>query len=569
MSINVNKLAARYEALKGERSGWDTAWETLAELFLPTRWRIDTDETAHKQPKLNPRLVNPVGVLAMRTLAAGLHGGMTSPVRPWFRLQLAGEQSTMPGVNAWLDEVTQRMQFYFQQSNFYDCIHGLYSDLGTFGTGLLIETADEQGLQFDLVRAGEYVLDVNEKGVVDTFFRRFFMTPRQIIAKWGEENVPQCVKTAAKNGGTSSTTRFNIIHGVFPRDDAKYNSLGKAGMPFVSVYWLHEAGNGAAKGSLLSEGGYKMFPAFAPRWDLVGLDVYGRSPAMDVAPDVKMLQAMTTTLRKMQHKIADPPMVGDSSLRRLGVDRNPGGFTWGDLQTTQGRPLVVPIQQPDAQALQWTMTAIEKVEDEVRQGLYVDLFRMMVDDNRNRITATEVEAKQNEKMLLLGPVVERMHNELLSPLIKRTYALMNEWGALPESPPGMEGTSLDIRFESVLARAQRLMSTSAIDQGVAFVANFASMKPAVLDLLDSDATVRSYLNRVGVPESCLADEDSVDAIRQQRAEAEAQAQQQQQAQVAMQGIVDASAAAKNLGQTPVGADDQTLMGTLLGGITGG
>lgn len=565
MALDVHKLDQRYTALKTERSGWDETWQELSELFLPTRWRGDTDESAHKQPKTNTRLVNSTGVLAIRTLASGLHGGMTSPVRPWFRLQIAGDigQAGATGANAWLDEVTQRMQFLLHQSNFYEAIHGLYSDLGTFGTALLVENGDADGLRFDLVRAGEYVLDVDDKGRVDTFFRRMHMTARQILEKWPDSS-PDMVRTAAKHG---EVRRFNIIHGVFPRTELAFGSLDKEGMPYVSVYWVRD-GAGGRQSAILDEGGYKMFPAFAPRWDITGFDVYGRSPAMDVMPDVKMLQAMTTSLRKMQHKIADPPMLGDSSLKRYGVDRNPGGFTYGDFQMTGGKPLVIPIQQPESAALGYTMTAIQGVEEMIKAGLYVDLFRLMMDDDRKGITATEVQARQNEKLILLGPVVERMHDELLGPLIKRTYQLMAEYNYLPPAPEGFGGVELDIRFESVLAQAQKIMTTSAIDQGIAFVAQFAQMKPEVLDIIDGDNTARSYLKRVGVPESCMADEQTIEETRQARAEAEAQAQQQAQAQAMSEQILDVSGAAKNMGQTPVGADGQTLLGSILGGLGG-
>lgn len=565
MALDVHKLDKRYDVLKQERSSWDVAWAELAELFLPTRWRSDTDETAHKRPKLNARLVDSTGILAMRDLASGLHGGMTSPVRPWFRLQIAGDfgQAGISGANEWLDEVTQRMQFLLHQSNFYEAIHGLYSDLATFGTGLLIEHGDGDGLRFDLVRAGEYVIDVDDKGRVDTFFRRMHMTARQILGKWPDA-APDMVKMAAKNG---SPDRFNVIHGVFPREELSVGALDQGGMPFVSVYWVRDAAGGS-KSAILDEGGYRMFPAFAPRWDLTGFDVYGRSPAMDVAPDLKMLQAMTVSMRKMQHKIADPPMLGDTSLRRYGVDRNPGGFTWGDFQITQGRPLMVPVQQPESAALGYTMTAIQSVRDSIKQGLYSDLFRLMIDDQRLQITATEVQARQNEKLLLLGPVVERMHDELLSPLVRRTYQLMIENNYLPEPPEGFEGVELDVRFESVLAQAQRVMTTSSIDQGVAFVAQLAQLKPEVLDIVSGDNTARSYLKRVGIPESCMADEQTIQEIRQAREEAEQQAQEQAEAQAMSQQALDLTGAAKNMGQTPVGADNQTLMGALLGGISG-
>lgn len=564
--MDVNELARRYAALKSERSGWDTAWRSLAELFLPCRWRSDDDRTAHAQPRLNGRLVNSTGVLAMRTLAAGMQGGMTSPVRPWFRLRLKGRDGTAPGLNAWLEEVTARMQRVLHESNFYNAVHGLYADLGTFGTGLLIETADENGVHFHRVRAGEYVLDVNGKNEVDTFFRRLFMTARQLVDRFGDACPESVRRVAGARSGLGATARYNVIHGVFPRQERTGAALGPGSMPWASVYWLAD-GAESGRVALLSEGGYRTFPAFAPRWDVNGVDVYGRSPAMDVTPDCKMLQAMTSTLRRMQHKIADPPMVIAASLRGFGVNLDPGGKNFVDMGgLMQGGAPVMPVQQPAPAALNYTMQGIGDVEAIVRDGLYVDLFRMLIDDDRRQITATEIQAKQQEKMILIGPVVERLHKELLEPLVTRTYLLMEEYGVLPELPAELSGEELDVTFESVLAQAQKLTATSAIDQGMAFVFQAAQARPEALDVLNMDAMVKSYLERVGMPEGCINDDDAIRRNREARAEAQAQAEEQAQAQAAMQQMVDMSAAAKNLGQTPTGADGETLMGTLLGGM---
>ena len=148
-----------------------------------------------------------------------------------------------------------------------------------------------------------------------------------------------------------------------------------------------------------------MFPAFAPRWDVNGTDVYGRSPAMDVTPDCKMLQAMTATMRRMQHKIADPPMVADDALKQYGVTLDPGGLSFVNAASfAQSGAPVVAVQQPEPAALNYTMQGIKDVEQIIHDGLYTDLFRMLIDDDRRQITATEIQAKQQEKMILIGPV---------------------------------------------------------------------------------------------------------------------------------------------------------------------
>jgi len=562
--MDVSKLDARYETLKSERTGWEPAWRDLAELFAPQRYRSDTDTDAHKKPEINGNLLDTVGVLGLRTLAAGLHGGMTSPVRPWFKLRLAHEEEggTSAGVNAWLDEVTERMRLMLHMSNFYTSIHGLYMDLGAFGTGLMIETADEDGLHFERVPCGTYVLDVNGKGMVDCFFRRIYLTGRQIADLW-PDTAPEGVTRPG-----NAATRFEVIHGAFPRKDAAWGKkVGAKGKPFCSVYWLRGLGSG--KASLLSEGGFDTFPAFAPRWDVTVTDVYGRSPAMDVLPDCRMAQAMMETLRRTQHKAADPPMFGDLTVKRFGIDLSPGGRTFGDMTATGGKPLLVPVQQPDSGALQHGQAALQSVEDTVEAGLYVDLFRMLLDDTRTQITATEIQARQAEKLLLIGPVVERLHTELLSPIISRTYSLMAEWNALPEPPDGMQNTALDVEFESVLAQAQKVTGTSSIEQALSFLANLSAVQPEAMDTLDVTATAHAYLDRIGIPQSCIADDEAVEAKRQARAEAMRQQQEAAAMAQAGQAAQDFTGAAKNLGQTPAGADGQTLMQTLLGGMGGG
>lgn len=539
MAVDAKKLLARYRMLREERQSWDGAWRELAELFLPTRWQSG-DETGWgaggspggygtDAPYLNERLVNSAGVLAMRTMAAGLQGGMTSPVRPWFRLKLreGGVVEGEGGLNAWLDEATRAMQSVLHSSNAYTALHGLYADLGTFGTALLVETADADGLHFHLVRAGDYVLDVDARGHVDTFYRRMSMTARQIVDMWGEEGtVPEAVRRAAESAAGSSR-RYSVIHAVFPREDWQGDRpLALEGKPFASVYFMEGGAGGAASSgsgsgfwgpAVLSEGGYDMFPAFAPRWDVATGEVYGRSPAMDVAADCKMLQAMTVTLRRMQHKMADPPMLADAGLRKFGVSLDPGTVNFVDMNAVMqsGAP-IAPVQMPQPQALDFTMQSIQSVEKTVQGGLYCDLFRMLIDDDRRQITAFEVQARQQEKLSLIGPVVERLIKELLEPVIQRTFALMRDWGALPPLPPGVSFAELDVDFESVLAQAQHRMATSTMDQGLAFLLQAAQAMPQILDIVDCDAMGRAYLDRLGVPPSCLRDEADIEHLRRQR-----------------------------------------------------
>ncbi|MDO5483512.1 MAG: portal protein, partial [Desulfovibrionaceae bacterium] len=178
--IDVRALARRHRALLQRRAPWDTAWQSLAEHFLPTRCRLTPQEEGERGPMLNSRLVDATGILAMRVLAAGLQGGLTSPARPWFRLSLDDtELARSRAGQLWLDEVAGRMRTVLQRSNFYNAMHTLYAELGTFGTAFAFELADPRwGFRFVPLCAGEYTLDCNARQKVDTVFRRTAMSLR-------------------------------------------------------------------------------------------------------------------------------------------------------------------------------------------------------------------------------------------------------------------------------------------------------------------------------------------------------------------------------------------------------
>lgn len=571
MAVDVHALNRRYQSLRDERSPWDSAYADLALHFSPTKYRSDASSDTPRNPQiLNSRLVDSTGVLDMRTLAAGMQGGMTSPARPWFKLTLQDEEAlSAPDAGKWLDDVTRRMQSVLHRSNFYNAAHALYSDLGTFGTGLMIEVADWDGLHFFVVNAGEYVIDTNEMNVVDTFFRRINMTARQIIQEFGEEKVPNIVKTAAKyKTGNASTTRFDVIQAVYPRKDRTYGKMTSSNMPFASVYWMLAGTDGQGAPHVLRESGFDEFPAFAPRWDVSGNDVYGRSPAMDVLPDCRMLQSMTTTLLKTLHKNADPPMSVMASLKSVGLDLRPGGENFVD--TFDGRPPTAaqPIQQPNAQSIQYTQAAIQDVRQKLHDGLYADLFKMLISNDRRQITATEIEAREQEKMILIGPVVERLQKEFFEPLIQRTFNLMRRYDFIPEPPESISGAPLRIEFVSVLAQAQRLVSTSGIDQFMAFALNMSQAFPQVMDVIDVEYTISDYAEAVGAPKGMLRSSEEIAAIQQAQAEAQQQAAQQQQAMAAAQQVQNLTGAAKNLGQATVGADGQTALEAIIGGMGG-
>jgi hypothetical protein len=169
--------------------------------------------------------------------------------------------------------------------------------------------------------------------------------------------------------------------------------------------------------------------------------------------------------------------------------------------------------------LQHLMVDIQDVRERIRSAYYADLFLMLANDNRSGITATEVAERHEEKLLMLGPVLERLHNELLSPLIDIAFDFAARANILPEAPPELEGMDLNVEFISVLAQAQRAVATQGMDRLLGTVSQMAAVKPDVLDKLNFDQIVDNYGEAYGVDPKAIVPDDEVAAIRQQRAAA--------------------------------------------------
>ena len=80
---------ARLEALRSSlwsgRASFDSHWRELGDWMLPRRTRFWSADR-NKGDKRNQNIIDSTARFAARTLQSGLHAGLTSPARPWFKL---------------------------------------------------------------------------------------------------------------------------------------------------------------------------------------------------------------------------------------------------------------------------------------------------------------------------------------------------------------------------------------------------------------------------------------------------------------------------------------------------
>jgi hypothetical protein len=228
--------------------------------------------------------------------------------------------------------------------------------------------------------------------------------------------------------------------------------------------------------------------------------------------------------------MTNPPLQMPLELKGREINTLPGGVTYVNMGATQQKIQSMFDVRLDLNHL---LVDIQDVRERVNSSFYSDLFLMMAQAEKNGMTATEVAERHEEKLLMLGPVLERLHNELLDPLIDMTFNELMEAEALPPPPQELEGMELKVEYVSMLAQAQRAVATNGVDRFVASLGMVASLKPEVLDKLDADKWADEYADMLGVDPNLILGGEKVALIRESRAQAmQAQAEMAQQAQQA-------------------------------------
>lgn len=537
------QIVTRLGQLKADRASWFTHWQDITVYLLPRNGRYFVQDH-NKGWKRHNNIYDSTGTKALRTLAAGLMGGLTSPARPWFRLATSDpELMASAPVREWLAQCTRIMLDIFQKSNTYRALHSCYEELGAFGTSATIVTDDfENVIHHHPLTAGEYCIAQDWKGNVCTLYREFQKTVGEVVKEFGIGNVSSGLKNMYDRGSLDQWV--TIIHAIEPREDRDITKRDSLNMAWKSVYY--EVNGDPNKP--LRESGYKHFPVLAPRWAVAGGDVYGNSPGMEALGDIKQLQQ--EQLRKSQgiDYMTNPPLQVPTSLKNREVERLPGGITYYDANgSAQGIKTMFDVRLD----LNHLLADIQDVRGRINGTFYADMFLMLQNDVDTRKTATEVAELHEEKMLMIGPVLERLQNELLDPLVTMTFDRMIANNLVPQAPPELQGQAVNVELVSMLAQAQRAIATNGVDRFVMNLGSIAQYKPDVLDKFDADKWADIYSDMLGVDPTLIVGSDKVALVRQQRAQAQAQAQKTEQ----MQAMADSAA---KLGSTPAPASGNAL-----------
>lgn len=520
----ANLILQRWADLKLKRSPWIKQWQDVAKYISPFSGRFDLKN--HGQNRDQSFVLDAEPIHDVKILTSGLMSGASSPARPWFKISPENEKlSQNYAALEWCSSVEKILLKIFQKSNTYSTLHMMYKDLVLFGTAcdLIYQDADTH-IKHHFLSCGEYCLDTNQDGEVDTLYRNFELTTLQAVKSFGLDVLPHEIQDAYHRGDTGAYWEF--LHAIEPRIDRDYTANDNLNMKWGSYY----IAVGSSSKGILKESGFDYFPAIVPRWDVQGINVYGTSPAIEMLPDVKQLMQETYRKAELIDLYTKPPLQAPSSARQSPINLASGAinFTQSTGNETQIRPIISAVG--DLNAL---MQDIAQIKDSLKRGFFVDLFMIVQQTAGDRRTTVEINALQQEQMLTLGSVMERIQNEALGRLVSITATIAGQKGLLPNLPDILlgNGAQVGVEFTSVLAQAQKAVDINSVDRFFSALSASAQIMPEVLDRLDPDGYVEEYRERLGVAPKIVRSKEEADKIRQQRQQAQMQQAQMQQESV--------------------------------------
>lgn len=517
MSRDVTYYQERLASLRSERESFMPHWRDLSDHFEPRSSRFFTQDR-NRGDKRNQKILNERGTLALRTLRSGMMSGVTNPARPWMALRTPDpDLNEFKPVKLFLATLRDRMAELFLRSNLYTTLPMAYRDLGCYGTQAYLTLEDPESLfRCYHYPVGSYMLATDHRGRIDTAYREFSMTARQMVAKFGEDKVSLATKNLAKQP-SGKESWVEVCHAIEPNHDydPRKKDFGYY-KKFHSCYFEL----GADRGMKLQEGGFDRNPVIASRWDLTGEDVYGSSPGMEALGSTRQLMLREKRKGQLIDKGVNPPMNAPAAM----ADRRTSILA-GDINYLPDNAIGAkfePTYLPAPQFYQWLLEDINAVEGRISRIFYEDLFLMLANDQRSNVTAREIAERHEEKLLQIGPVLLRQNDEHYDPLIDLTFEYMARNGIVPKIPPELKNLDLGVEYISILQQAMKLVGVAGLERAVGFAGNMVAVWPEVRHMVDSYATVSEYFGQVGVTPKVLHDKrEFEEAVVVERKQAQA------------------------------------------------
>jgi hypothetical protein len=517
---NVDALHKRLQRLTTLRQPHESVWRDCFDHSFPIRGSgLQGGQPLDAQQALDrkARLLHSASTDACRTLAAAIVSGATPSSSVWALLAVTGADDEG---EQWLDEKGKQLHEEIHASTFDAAAFECAMDLVAAGWFALYVDMDRDFGGFTFTQwslAGVYAASTKAGGPVDTVFRKYTLTAQQCVVEFGETMVSEKVR---KQWQTDPDASVELCHAIYPRTGKEGARMAK-NLPIASCHFETDTKKE------LRESGYHKMPVIVPRWAVIPDSVYAIGPMFDALPDARELNEFL----RMDKMNAELAIAGMWIAQDDGV-LNPRTVRVGPRKVIVANSIDSMKQLSAGGDWQLADSRIAQYYGQIRKILMADQLQPQ---DGPAMTATEVHVRVGMIRQLLGPIYGRLQAEYLAPLVERCFGLAYRSGLFGMAPQSLGGTSLRVKYNNPLARAQKADDVGAIERLMSTLMTLIEARPEMLDNVDFDKMVRTLAESLGVPLNVMRLPDLVQELREQRAQQQAeQAQQAEQQQVRMQ-----------------------------------
>ncbi len=544
-SVEETELAGRcvkrWETLNGKLTVWKPFFQELADFIQPRKRDMIVSKITTPTTYPEAALYDSTAVRANLTFARGMMNLMTPAGMPWFTFSAPSFLQDNDKVKQWFQECTEIAQDAIAASNFYTAELEDLLDYGAYGTSAMYcEEGNDTLLNFQNFSIGTYAIAENDECKVDTIYREYPMTPRQMRQKFGLESLSVEVQAFfAKDDDTRQDQPIRILHCIEPRWEYDPTKNDGANKPVSSVYLELKTKK------VLRNSGFSEMPVMVSRYLKWGDEPYGWAPSWAVLPDAKQANYLEKHTDALAEVIAWPRLLVPDTHEGQ-IDIRASGVTYYSPQVGGAKPeewLTGGRQEASIERIQAKRKAIE-------EAYFVDLFQMFSTQQR-AITAYEASLLNGEKLSLLTATSSSRNTEHYNPLLHRVWGILIRSGSFPTIPDELIQRDVSgnafipdplISYNSKIALAIKAVETNGWLELMQTQVPIWQIRPDLLDNFDIDEIQRDIARNNGMPASWLMDVDLRDKQREARAQQQAQAQQQAAQNMASETIKNASQA---------------------------
>lgn len=503
MTYEPKDVISRLDKEKAKRQVLDSHLQEVSDYCMPRKNDIN-----RVQPQGNKReatLFDSTAERSCELLGGTLAGMFTNPTTKFIEFTTGDERLDEDDVvRGYLDDCASKVHTVLNQSNFQTEVHEYDLDLCWAGTaGMSIEEDNDTVVRFATRHISGYWIVENNKGMIDTVFRSWKWSLRNIVREYGVDALNPSLKKCFKE---NPDKEFNLVHLIEPNDPGmiKKYKQGPKGYPIASCHILVE------EQLNLKEGGFREMPFIASRWYKASNEIYGRSPGMKVLADVKMINEMMKTTLKGAQKTVDPPLQAPDDGFILPLKTHPSGLNYYRAGSSDR----IEAFGNDCR-IDWGIQMLDLIHKAIREGFYVD--QLQFTQGGTPMTATEVMQRVEQMLRFMGPMLGRQEVETLTPTMRRVFAIMSRKKMFMNPPEKLRGKGIAVRYSSDIAKVHRVAEGNNIIRAVQAVGPIAAADPTVVDNFDGDKIARHVVRNYGLPQSFLRDETERDALRQKKA----------------------------------------------------